>query len=131
MRHIKLFSTDYLTLEYNAIDDILAANWHGIITNEAIRQGYEHILFYLAKERCHKLLDNHYGIQGLWVDLTDWLAYDWHPRAEEAGLHYHAAVYSQDVFSKLSTDRAISMVRKGVVKGFETAETAENWLHSL
>ncbi|WP_018476586.1 hypothetical protein [Pontibacter roseus] len=131
MKHIKLLTTDSLTIEYNAVDDYLYANWRGDFTKDTVQQGYEQILFFLKKERCHKLLDNHYEVQGLWLELTDWLAYDWHPRAEADGLLYHAAVYSQNHFSRLSTDQAVRMVRKGVVKGFETVENAEGWLNSL
>ncbi len=131
MRHIKLLTTDSLTLEYNAVEDYIVATWHGAFTRDVIKQGYEQILFFMQKEHCHKLLDNHYDVQGLWVEVTDWLAYDWHPRAEKAGLQYHAAVYSQDYFSRLSTDRAINMVRQGIAKGFETTENAEGWLNSL
>ena len=131
MRHIKLLTTDSLTLEYNAVEDYLEATWHGAFTSEVIKQGYEQILFFLQKERCHKLLDNHQDVQGLWVELTDWLAYDWHQRAETAGLQFHAAVYSRDYFSRLSTDRAIGLVRHGIAKGFETTENAKNWLNSL
>ena len=131
MKHIRLLSNEYLTLEYNAVDDYIYADWHGSLTNDAIKQGYEDILFYLKKEYCHKLLDSHYGVQSLWVELTDWLAYDWHPRAEKAGLQYHAAVYSQNHFSRLSTEQAVSMVQKGIVKGFDTVEQAESWLNSF
>lgn len=131
MRHIKLLTTDSLTLEYNAVEDYIVATWQGAFTSDVIKQGYEQILFFLQKERTHKLLDNHYDVQGLWVELTDWLARDWHPRAERAGLKYHAAVYSQDYFSRLSTDKAISMVQTGIAKGFESAENAEGWLNSL
>ena len=131
MRHIKLLTTDFLTLEYNAIDDYVFANWHGALTNEAILQGYEHILFFLKKEHCHKLLDSHYEVQGLWTELTDWFANNWHPRAEAAGLQYHAAVYSQNHFSRLSADQAIRMVESGIVKGFDSVENAEGWLQSF
>ncbi|NDK56504.1 hypothetical protein [Pontibacter fetidus] len=131
MKRIKLLVTDFLSLEYNAIDDYLIANWHGELTNEAVMHGYENILFFLKKEHCHKLLDNHYEITGLWSELSDWFAENWHPRAEAAGLEYHAAVYSQDHFSKLSTDKAIKMVKSGIVKGFDTVENAEGWLNSF
>ncbi|HEY4650552.1 MAG TPA: hypothetical protein VIG72_04015 [Pontibacter sp.] len=131
MRHIKLFTTDYLTLEYNVVDDYLSADWHGAVPNEAIVQGYEQILFYIQKERSHKLLDNHYNVEGLWAYLSDWFALDWHPRAEAAGLEYHAAVYSKNYFSRLSTNQAINMVKSGIVKGFDTARDAENWLRLM
>jgi hypothetical protein len=131
MRHIKLLTTEFLTIEYNAVDDFLFADWHGNLTNDAIVQGYENILFYLKREHSHKLLDNHYDVKGLWAELAEWCANDWHPRAEAAGLEYHAAVYSQDLFSRLSTDKAIRMVKSGIIKGFDTVKEAEGWLNSF
>lgn len=131
MRHIKLITTEFLTIEYNAIDDYLYADWSGAVTAKGMKQGYEQILYFLQREHSHKLLDNHYNVQGMWAELADWFAYDWHPRAEAAGLEYHAAVYSQDHFSKLSTDKAIKMVKSGIVKGFDTVENAQGWLNSF
>lgn len=131
MRHIKLLTTEFLTIEYNAVDDFLFADWHGNLTNDAIVQGYENILFYLKREHSRKLLDNHYDVKGLWAELAEWCAYDWYPRAGAAGLEYHAAVYSQDHFSRLSTDKAIRMVKSGIIKGFDTVQEAEGWLNSF
>lgn len=131
MRHIKLYSTDYLEIEYNLVDDILVANWRGPLSKEEIKNGYENISAFLKKQFCHKLLDNHLEVKGIWADVSDWMALDWHPRAEELGLQYHACVYSNDAFSRLSTDQAIRMVEKGVTKGFDAVETAEAWLKAL
>ncbi|NEM96114.1 hypothetical protein [Pontibacter burrus] len=128
MKHIKLLTTDHITIEYNAIDDYIYADWHGALTNEVIMEGYEKILFFLAKEHCHKLLDNHYHVQGLWADLAEWCAYDWNPRSVAAGLQYHAVVYSKDYFSMLSTDKAIRLAKSGIMKGFDSLQDAENWL---
>ena len=128
MKHIKLLTTDYLEIEYNLIDDILVGNWTGPLTKEEIVDGYEHISFFLKKQLCHKLLDNHLEVQGMWVDQAAWMARDWHARAEAQGLQYHAYVYSKDIYSRLSTDQAIRMVEKGIVKVFDTASAAEGWL---
>ncbi|WP_242921287.1 hypothetical protein [Pontibacter liquoris] len=128
MKHIKLLTTDFLALEYNAVDDYLIANWQGELTNEAIMQGYENILFYIKKEHCHKLLDNHYNVQGLWAELAEWCAYDWNPRAVAAGLQYHAVVYANSHFSRLSTDKAMRLVKSGIIEGFDTVQDAEGWL---
>ena len=131
MRHIRLLTTEFLTIEYNAIDDYLYADWNGAVTLEGMKQGYEQILYFLQREHGHKLLDDHLDVEGLWAELADWFAYDWHPRAEAAGLQYHAAVYSQNYFSKLSTDKAIKMVKSGIVKGFDAKTNAEGWLNSF
>jgi len=128
MKHIKLLTTDFLEIEYNLVDEILVCNWTGMITKEAIMNGYESISFFLKKEFCHKLLDNHMGVRGIWSEQSGWMAHDWHPRAEAAGLRYHACVYSADTFSRLSTDQAIRMVKNGIVKGFDSPDAAEGWL---
>lgn len=131
MKHIQLLQTEYITIEYNAIDDYITAIWKGAQTDETIKKGYESICLFIKKEFCHKLLDNHREVHGLWVNLAEWFAFDWHPRAEASGLTYHACVYSGDVFSKLSTDKAIQMVKEGIVKGFDMDVDAENWLKSM
>ncbi|AKD02650.1 hypothetical protein POKO110462_09135 [Pontibacter korlensis] len=131
MRHIQLITTNYLKLEYNALDNYLYVEWFGALENEAIIQGYDQTLYYLKKEHCQKLLDNHLEVEGIWADLAEWFAQDWHIRAEKAGLQYHAVVYSKSHFSRLSTDKAIKMVQTGIVEGFETVHEAEGWLTNL
>lgn len=128
MKHIKLLSSEFLEIEYNLIDDILVGNWSGEPTNEVIRSGYENLSYFLKKQFCHKLLDNHLEIRGMWSEVSSWVALDWHPKAEEMGLHYHACAYSKDAFSRLSTDQMIRMVQRGITKGFDTVEAAEGWL---
>ncbi|GAA4434391.1 hypothetical protein GCM10023188_25270 [Pontibacter saemangeumensis] len=128
MRHIKLLTTDFLAIEYNLVDDFLVGNWAGPLTKEDIVDGYEQISLFLKKQFCHKLLDNHLEVQGMWVEQAAWMARDWHPRAEAIGLQYHACVYSRDIYSRLSADQAIRMVEKGIVKGFDTESAAEGWL---
>ena len=131
MKHIKLLTTTYLEIEYNMIDDFVVGNWTGPLAKEEIIDGYEHISSFLKKQFCHKLLDNHLEVQGMWVEQAEWMARDWHPRAEALGLQYHACVYSTDIYSRLSTDQAIKMVEKGIVKGFDTLAAAEGWLKAL
>jgi len=131
MRHLNLFTTNFLKIEYNAVDDILVSQWSGPLANEDVINGYENISFFLKKNVCHKLLDNHLEVQGIWSDISDWVAYDWHPRAEAAGLRYHACVYAKSVFSRLSTDQTIRMIKTGIVKGFEEVSSAESWLKDM
>ncbi|GGK66934.1 hypothetical protein ACD591_02900 [Rufibacter glacialis] len=131
MKHRHLLSTESLTLEYNAIDDILLSKWKGHLSNEQIKEGYESIGVHLKKNFCHKLLDNHLEVRGLWVDLAEWVAKDWHPRAEALGLEYHAFVFSTSTFSHLSTEKALSLITTSIVAGFEEEGSAEKWLKSF
>ncbi|GAA4315739.1 hypothetical protein [Nibribacter koreensis] len=132
MKHIQLLSTECLTLEYNAVDDFLISHWKGELSTQDIKQGYESIILHLKKNFCHKLLDDHKDVRGLWADLADWVAHDWYPRAKAAGLEYHACIFSTSTFSRLSTEKAIEMMKEtGIAQGFEDEMAAENWLKSL
>ncbi|WP_303310067.1 hypothetical protein [Hymenobacter sp. BT730] len=131
MRHRVLYQLDFLTLEYDVVEEYLHAVWRGEQTDETIREGYEQILQALGHERCARLLDNHYAIQGIWVSQADWLAHDWYPRAVEAGLRYHAVVYSQDFYSRRSTQEAIAKIPGGLVAAFHREESAKQALLAL
>lgn len=131
MRHQLLAELGFLTLEYDVVAEYIHAIWQGEQTDDTIRQGYEQILHYLHSERCARLLDDHLAIHGLWVSQAGWFAHDWYPRAVEAGLQYHAVVYSQDYFSQRSTQKAIEEVPGGLVAGFSDVGTARNALLSM
>lgn len=131
MRHQLLAEFGYLTLEYDAVEEFIHAIWQGEQTDDTIREGYESILQYLRLERCARLLDNHLAIHGLWVSQTDWLAFDWYPRAVAAGLQYHTVVYSLDFFSQRSTREAIAKIPGGLVAGFSDVEVAQKALLSM
>jgi len=128
MKHISLYKTDFLKIEYNLVDEIVIATWSGPLSGGEIINGYENVSFFIKKNFCHKLLDDHSDVQGIWADLSDWVAFDWHPRVVDLGLQYHACVYSRSVFSRLSTDLTIKMMKEGIVKGYDTIIDAQNWL---
>jgi len=131
MKHVSLYETDFLRIEYNLVDEMVVATWSGSLSGEEIIQGYENISVLIKKNYSHKLLDNHTNVQGIWSKLTDWLAYDWHPTAKNFGLQYHAMVYSKSAFCRFSTEKSIRLMEEGVVEGFNTVHDAQNWLLSF
>jgi hypothetical protein len=130
MQHLILYKSDYLVLEYNALANYMHAMWAAEQTPATIREGYEQILHYLTSEHCHRLLDNHLAIQGIWADLADWVSQDWYPRAQRAGLESQAVVFATDYFGRRSTEAVLRQIAGGAIAGFDDVDTARRALLS-
>ena len=124
MQHRVLLVSDHLVLEYDALANYLHAIWGREQTLATIQAGYEQIISALQREHCHRLLDNHRAIHGIWTDLADWVSQDWYPRAQRAGLEVHAIVFATDYFGRRSTEEALKRVAGGAIAGFEDVDTA-------
>jgi hypothetical protein len=130
MHHLILYKADYLTLEYDALANYLHAIWGPEQTTATLREGYEQILHYLKSEYCHRLLDNHTAMHGIWADLADWVSLDWYPRAQHAGLDNHAVVFATEYFGRRSTEEIISRIAGGTIAGFDNVDAARRALLS-
>ena len=128
MEHRILYESNSLVVEYNVLANYFCAIWGRDQTPTTIVEGYERILYYLQREHCQKLLDNHEAICGYWADSADWLSQDWYPRARQAGLRNHAVVYATDILARRSTEEALQGITGGSVAGFEDFATAQQVL---
>ncbi|MBC6606617.1 hypothetical protein H8B13_07290 [Hymenobacter sp. BT188] len=128
MHHRILFVADHLVLEYDALANYLHAIWGREQTLETIQAGYEQILLTLQREHCHRLLDNHGAIHGIWTDSADWLSQNWYPRARRAGLEAHTVVFATEFFGRRSTEEVLRRIAGGVIVGFEDVEVARRAL---
>jgi len=124
MHHRLLLQTPTLSVEYDVIDDFIRATWAPDQTVDTIRSGHELLLGKLQRVHCHRLLDDHRHIHGLWADLADWVATDWYPRARAAGLTVHAVIYATDFYGRRSTELALQRVGGGLIAGFDSEEAA-------
>jgi hypothetical protein len=128
MKHHLLHESASLVLEYDVVADYIDAIWARYQAPASIEAGYELILNYLERERCHRLLDNHAAIHGYWADRADWVSSDWYPRAQLAGLENYAVVYSADFLARRSTEEALLGITGGAVAGFDDVATARRAL---
>ncbi|ALD19917.1 hypothetical protein [Hymenobacter sp. DG25A] len=128
MRHRVLHHFEFLTLEYDALEEYIHAVWQGEQTDESIRRGYEQILYFLNQERCSRLLDNHEAIQGIWVSQASWFANEWYPTAVAAGMQRFVVVYARDYFSRRSTQEALIQIPGGLAVGYSDVEAARHAL---
>jgi hypothetical protein len=124
-----LLQAPHITIGYDLIHDILIADWLGEQTKESVIDGCTKMLHYVAHYRCQKVMNDNTHVMGMWSDAAQWVALEWIPAMYGNGCRYLAHIYSPDVYSKLSADKAISHGLKGVlVATFYDKANAESWL---
>lgn len=127
-----LFESSFLTLSFDYTHNWLYADWQGPQTLETVQVGSAQLVEQLRRERCEKLLNDNRAVHGMWMDGSEWIARDLPPALEAAGLRYVAWVYSPEVFSRLSAQRAMEQSgRRFLTLAFEDLSAARAWLESM
>ena len=120
-----LFLTIYLRQEY------IEAKWSGHVTADSVVTAATLYLSLLHKTPVSKLLNDKTDATGDWEDANDWLEFEWLPKAINSGLHAIAHVYSNNMFSRLSSRDLIQRLTPHIqVKNFNDPALAEAWLLS-
>lgn len=119
----------HITIHYNAVDEILYADWTGDQNKESVQDGCEKMLQYLSMYKCSKVLNDNTNVTSIWSDASAWVATDWFPRMAAAGCKFFAWVYSPNIYSKLSTDEVLKFGTRNVITiTFQSKDTAAAWL---
>ncbi|MGV3503015.1 MAG: hypothetical protein ACO1O1_04870 [Adhaeribacter sp.] len=127
-----LYRDSHITIQYDVLDDYLSAIWTGEQTREGIMEGCELILKHLEQQHSHKVLNDNTQVKGMWADTADWVASDWLPRMAQAGCQFFAHVYSPDIYSRLSADKAFETpVKDLIVTTFQEKGPAQSWLKAM
>lgn len=109
----------------------IEARWSGHVTADNVITAAEVYLSLLHKTPVSRLLNNKSDATGDWTEANDWLEFEWLPKAIKAGLHAIAYVYSNNMFSRLSSHDLIQRMTPSIwVKDFNDPALAEAWLLS-
>jgi hypothetical protein len=128
LKHRILYNSSFLEIEYDILEDLIKAKWKGSQAEDSIKSGYRQILKEISGHVCNSLLDDHSDISGLWTGAAEWVANEWFPNARKSGLRFMACIYSSNIFSKRSTQRALDLINSSVALGFDFPEAAEKWI---
>lgn len=121
-----------LCIYFDTASDWIYMEWIGEQDVDMIKTGCEQLLKYLKAERCHKVLNDNSRVTNIWSDAAPWIAREFLPRAEQAGLEYLAWILSPDQFSRLSAEEVLANQETSLIAiPFENYPEAKNWLSSV
>jgi hypothetical protein len=86
----------YLELEYDAINQLVHANYIGCLTMELVLEGQQAVLETLIEYNCCRYLNNNTKLVGGWDFANDWVRDKWLPEAVQAGLKYLAHIMAPE-----------------------------------
>jgi PAS domain S-box-containing protein len=119
-----------ITLSYNRVHSRIDADWTGFQNLESIQQSCHHMLNMMVKNNVYKVLNNNIHVLGNWSEAIDWVAQEWFPAMQKAGLRYFAWVNSPSVFSQLSARKSVNTLSdKMTISFFTDVITAEAWIN--
>lgn len=111
--------------------DYIEAKWSGHLTADSIVTAATLYLSLLHKTPVSKLLNDKTEATGDWEDANDWLEFEWLPKAIKSGLLAIAHIYSNNMFSRLSSRDLIKRLTTHIqVNNFTDPALAKAWLLS-
>lgn len=126
-----LYKDKFIELYYDEKCHWIYANWQDYQTMESIKTGGEQMLNSLKMKKCNKVLNDNQLVKGTWSFATEWITTDWFPRMVGAGLKHFAWIYSPDIFSKFSTDKATKSNPNDIIQTFKSLNDGKSWLQSV
>ncbi|MCP3137383.1 hypothetical protein [Pyxidicoccus xibeiensis] len=125
-----LYSSDNLDIHHEQSEGWLYANWKGYQSVDMVKAGCEEMLRLLAALRLSKVLNDNTLVTGIWVGAAAWVAGNWFPRMQQAGLRHFAWVQSPARLSFVSATTTLQQALPGTAVLFDNLETATTWLRA-
>ncbi|WP_461489661.1 hypothetical protein [Pontibacter sp. HJ8] len=122
-----LFKNDFLEVKLVADNQLLTAEWTGVLDSNRGHKGCEQMLKCVKENPVRKILNNNSKVPGH-SGASEWLGRVWLPALSEAGVEYFAWVYSPDFFTQLGIDNAIALYKEMEIKTFFSVQEALDWL---
>ena len=106
--------------------------WKRYATSTQLRFVHEKIICLLAAHHVSSIIGDDTELPTIHLDDQQWIAQDWMPRAQSAGLKAAASKRPLSYFGKMAVERVQSIAPKGLaLASFETLEEARRWLSAL
>ncbi|MFD1257022.1 PAS domain S-box protein [Mucilaginibacter terrae] len=116
-------------IKYHPEDNYIEVNWKGFHNLYSIKDNCYKILHFMKETCCAAILNSNLDVLGSWDDAMDWVAKEWFPLMDDAGLQYFAWIYSPSTFSKFSTSHTVALIETRIcLKEFDDKDEALRWL---
>lgn len=126
-------SNPYLEISLERERLWLYADWIGYQTVASVQEGCEAILSLMIEYSAYNIINDNTQVQGIWAGAAVWVAQDWFPRMQQAGLQRFAWIYSPTRFSRISTDTTLAELGETApyIRVFDGKADAISWLEEL
>jgi len=127
-----ILAEKHFTVTHNVAENWLYCKWKGERTAEKLIKGAEQLLECVKTTGCRKLINDSSELAQSVPDLVDWIAVNFAPRLQEAGIQYFAWIYNDQNKIKNFADSVLSKEKSDIlVMVFDNLKTAEIWLGSV
>ncbi|MGY4537972.1 PAS domain S-box-containing protein [Mucilaginibacter sp. UYNi724] len=110
----------------------IVSEWEGFHSLHTIKTGCLKLLNFVVDKQAKLILNDNIKVIGTWNDAVEWVANEFFPMLQNAGVTHIAWVYSSSTFSRLSADMTIANLNGNiVVETFEDSAIAKQWLHKM
>jgi anti-sigma regulatory factor (Ser/Thr protein kinase) len=124
------YQDNTITLSYNQSKKRIDASWKGFHNLESAQRGCLRMQDMLIKNKVHKIFNDNTHVLGNWSEAVEWVAQEWFPALEKAGLTHFAWIDSPSVFSQLSARKSVDMLPANItMRFFRDAASAEIWIN--
>jgi hypothetical protein len=127
-----LLQKSYLIISHNITDNWLYVKWKGERSKENMMEGAEFMLQFVEETGCHKIINDSTEYTQAWPNIIGWVADEFVPRLEKAGIQYFAWIYDDKNLAKVPADAILKREKSDImVMVFDNVPTAETWLRSI
>ena len=126
-----VYKEPVLEIDSTLKNEYLTANYKGFHDPFSVKAGSKKILDTLNdnKNSFSKILIDDTDQLGVWDGVVEWIAHEWVPQVEKAGVKHIAVVYSKCTFTKVSVDNVANNLKANInYKTFDKKSNAIAWL---
>jgi PAS domain S-box-containing protein len=116
-------------IKYNNKANYIMADYKGFHDPLSMKAVTQKLLHVINEHTYSKLLVDNSDLLGIWDGAVEWIANEWFPLVEKAGITHIAVVYSKCTFTKVSADNLANKLKSNIkYKTFYAKDNAVKWL---
>lgn len=124
-----IYKDKWITIKYTDGDKWIDCQWHGYQNVYSIKRACLRLLAMAVRFKISKILADNTYVEGTWTDATDWVAKEFYPMMDEAGIRQLAWVHSKSAFSQLAAEKTVDLsVGLIITRFFDSVDDGLSWL---
>lgn len=127
--NFSVYKDPAIEIQYYKEPGYILADWKGFQSFHSVKKNCYKMLEWINTHRVEYLLNDNSNLMGTWGDAVEWVASEFLPLLEKAGVKRIAWIYSPSTFNRLAVNHTISDLKTGMtIKTFDNKAEAIEWL---